>query len=377
MKVNFVATFLNWWDWERFNAKDWTREPPVRDDTVINAVLALGDLAEPLGFDGIWAADHYATPYTMTPNPLQLLAYFAGRTERVDVGTCVIVLPWWHPLRVAHQIAFLDILLKGRKMMLGLGRGVSRQEFEPAQVPREETRQRFKESLDILKLALSQERFSYEGKIYQIPETSIRPMASNDDILDHLYGAANTPDSMDIMARSGLKQMFVGSKPVDATTADVLRYNTLRREVGLGPSQPIQLTFAYCAARKDQAAEGYEYFARYQDEAAYHYGLRDPENFRGVAGYENYAAVADRDPTIWAKNTLTGTPDQIIERVMQIQRATSCDQFSVVFHFGGMPFEEARRSMRLFAQEVLPVVQKMASPLHADMAPALEIAATS
>ncbi len=374
MKVNFVATFLNWWDWERFNARDWTREPVVRDDTVINAVLALGDLAEPLGFDGIWAADHYATPYTMTPNPLQLLAYFAGRTERVDVGTCVVVLPWWHPLRVAHQVAFLDILLKGRKMMLGLGRGVSRQEFDPAGVPMEETRQRFKESLDILKLALSQERFGYEGEIYKIPETSIRPMATNKDILDHLYGAANTPSSMEVMARAGLKQMFVGNKPVDATTEDVLKFNTMRRDVGLGPSQPIQLTFAYCAASKDKAAEGYEYFSRYQDEAAWHYGLRDPENFRGVKGYEEYTQVAARDPNVWAKNTLTGTPDQIIERVQQIQRATSCDQMSVIFHYGGMPFEESRRSMRLFAQEVLPVIQKMSSPLHADMLPSAQAA---
>jgi alkanesulfonate monooxygenase SsuD/methylene tetrahydromethanopterin reductase-like flavin-dependent oxidoreductase (luciferase family) len=374
MKVNFVATFLNWWDWERFNARDWLREPAVRDDTVINAVLALGDLAEPLGFDGIWAADHYASPYTMTPNPLQLLAYFAGRTERVDVGTCVIVLPWWHPIRVAHQIAFLDILLKGRKMHLGLGRGVSRLEFDPVQVRMEDTRQRFKESLDVLKLALSQERFAYEGEIYKIPETSIRPAPSNNDILDYLYGAANTPSSMEVMARSGLKQMFVGNKPVDATTADVLNFNTMRREVGLPPSQPIQLTFAHCVERKDRASEGDEYFARYQDEAAWHYGLRDPENFRGVAGYEDYAKVAERDPSVWAKNTLTGTPDQILARVEEIQKATSCDQMSIVFHYGGMPFEQARRSMRLFAQEVLPVMQKMKAPLHASMAPAAQAA---
>jgi alkanesulfonate monooxygenase SsuD/methylene tetrahydromethanopterin reductase-like flavin-dependent oxidoreductase (luciferase family) len=84
--------------------------------------------------------------------------------------------------------------------------------------------------------------------------------------------------------------------------------------------------------------------------------------------------VAERDPSVWAKNTLTGTPDQILARVEEIQKATSCDQMSIVFHYGGMPFEQARRSMRLFAQEVLPVMQKMKTPLHASMAPAAQAA---
>src|SRR5712691_8040160 len=63
------------------------------DDT-----LYIGELVEPLGFDSIWATEHYGSAYSMQPNPLQYLAYWAGRTTRVDMGTAVIVAPWWNPV---------------------------------------------------------------------------------------------------------------------------------------------------------------------------------------------------------------------------------------------------------------------------------------
>src|SRR4029450_6091849 len=59
-------------------------------------------------------------------NPLQYLAYWAGRTRRVDMGTAVIVAPWWNPVRLADEISMLDILLKGRRLHLGIGRGIAR-----------------------------------------------------------------------------------------------------------------------------------------------------------------------------------------------------------------------------------------------------------
>jgi hypothetical protein len=65
------------------------------DDT-----LYMGELVEPLGFDSIWATEHYGSAYSMQPNPLQYLAYWAGRTSRVDMGTAVIVAPWWNSVRL-------------------------------------------------------------------------------------------------------------------------------------------------------------------------------------------------------------------------------------------------------------------------------------
>src|SRR2546430_8591561 len=91
----------------------------------MDETLALAQLVEPLGFDSIWATEHYGSAYSMQPNPLQYLAYWAGRTTRVDMGTAVIVAPWGNPVRLAHEIAMLAILFKGRRLHLGVGRGLA------------------------------------------------------------------------------------------------------------------------------------------------------------------------------------------------------------------------------------------------------------
>jgi alkanesulfonate monooxygenase SsuD/methylene tetrahydromethanopterin reductase-like flavin-dependent oxidoreductase (luciferase family) len=95
------------------------------DVAVINEHLQLGDLAEPLGFDSLFALEHHFTGYAMSPSPLQLLSYFAGRTKRIHLGTSVIVIPWHDPIRVAEQIALLDVLCGGR-CLFGFGRGAAR-----------------------------------------------------------------------------------------------------------------------------------------------------------------------------------------------------------------------------------------------------------
>ncbi|HJU10669.1 MAG TPA: LLM class flavin-dependent oxidoreductase, partial [Candidatus Binataceae bacterium] len=72
--------------------------------------LSLMEMAEGLGFDSVWALDHHFTGYVMSPNPTELLAYVAGRTKRVQLGTAVIVLPWHDPVEIAENIALLDLL---------------------------------------------------------------------------------------------------------------------------------------------------------------------------------------------------------------------------------------------------------------------------
>ncbi len=135
MKVNLGFGSHNSHDWERVLAGDFSHPPATPDWECVQATLAIADLAEPLGFDGIWMPEHCGTPYGMTPNPIQTLSYFAGRTERVSLGTFVVVAPWWHPVRLAHQIAYLDIVSNGRYNTIGIGRGVSKGEFDAVGVP--------------------------------------------------------------------------------------------------------------------------------------------------------------------------------------------------------------------------------------------------
>src|SRR5947208_8570528 len=83
------------------------------DHEVYRQELRLADLVEPLGYDSIWGVEHHFTDYTMCPDVLQFLSYMAGRTERINLGSMVVVLPWHDPLRVAEQVAMLDAMSGG------------------------------------------------------------------------------------------------------------------------------------------------------------------------------------------------------------------------------------------------------------------------
>ena len=154
MQVGVMVTSYNHRDWDRLLAGDYSRGPSTADVDIHRQTIALGDMVEPLGFDSIWTVEHHFTPYTMVPNPLQFLTYMAGRTERVDFGTMVVVLPWHDPIRVAEEIAMLDLLAQGRRVTLGFGRGAGKVEFEGFRTPMGESRERFLESLEIVRRAL-------------------------------------------------------------------------------------------------------------------------------------------------------------------------------------------------------------------------------
>jgi len=108
--------------------------------------------------------------------PTQLLSYYAGRTKRITLGTAVIVLPWHDPIRVAEQIALLDVMSGGR-CLFGFGRGAASVEYAGFRIPMEEARPRFVEAAKIIVAALSNESFEWEGEFFKIPRTSIRPAA--------------------------------------------------------------------------------------------------------------------------------------------------------------------------------------------------------
>ena len=81
MKVHLNISAQNSADWERVLAKGYDRPAAQPDGRFVDEAMALGELAEPLGFDGVWVPEHFGTPYVMTPNPLQTLTWFAARSE--------------------------------------------------------------------------------------------------------------------------------------------------------------------------------------------------------------------------------------------------------------------------------------------------------
>lgn len=386
MKVNMGISVQNSQDWERIANENWSVPPESPDWKSVEAALAIADLAEPLGYDGIWAPEHFGTPYGMCPNPLQTLTYFAGRTERVTFGTMVCVAPWWNPVRLAHQIAYLDIVSKGRYTTIGMGRGVAKSEFEALGVPREESRERFNETLDIIKLALTTERFSYDGDIFKIPEMSLRPQPFSADLSERIFGSAATPESLEILSRRGIVPLFVGNKPIEAAGEEVKQVNRFRAEEGFTPCQPKNVMFMYCSPDASDVARTDEWMWTANRDVTLHYKFADPSNFVGVKGYESYAARAGAATAILASavtgdqpaerpkmpgyhpsNLLIGNPDQVIERIVAAQKACGFSELTLVPNFGTMPYEDAIKSVRLFAEEVLPVIHQLDASLSLEL----------
>jgi len=117
---------------------------PRREKTdfqVYRDELRLADLAEPLGYQSIWGVEHHFTDYTMCPDVIQFLTYMAGRTKNTLLGTMVVVLPWHDPVRVAEEVSMLDNLSEGR-MILGIGRGLAKVEFDGFRLDMSQSRAR-------------------------------------------------------------------------------------------------------------------------------------------------------------------------------------------------------------------------------------------
>jgi alkanesulfonate monooxygenase SsuD/methylene tetrahydromethanopterin reductase-like flavin-dependent oxidoreductase (luciferase family) len=376
MKVGVSLFMQNYGDWARYEALEGGAEagpPHIEDWQIYEEELRLGRLVEPLGFDSIWTVEHHFTPYTMVPDPFALLSYFAGCTERVEMGTMVIVLPWHDPVRVAEGIANLDNMLGGRRFNIGFGRGLGRREFGGLRIPMEESRQRFAESLDIIRTALTNEWWSYDGEYYQVPRTTLRPRPRTDPslLLERMYCAWGSPQTIPIAAETGLRALFIPQTTWEDYAQQMQRFAGLRAAAGFEPARPTVSVWVYCAATEEAAAEGArQYIPNYADSARRHYEIAS-EHFGKTKGYEHYAEGSQRIRdlgadydigTMYLNNQVWGTPEQCLEKIDIIRQMMGPDHMACILKYGGMPIDTAEASMRLFAAEVLPAAKALPDP---------------
>jgi len=372
MHCGVMVTGYNQSDWDRLMKEEYDRPPMVSDAENMDNTLYMGDLVEPLGYDSIWATEHYGSAYSMQPNPLQYLSYWAGRTDRVDMGTAVIVAPWWNPVRLAHEISMLDILLKGRRLHLGIGRGIAPHEYASLGYPIEQSHKYFYDVVNAIRAADGAERFTFDGEIYKIPPTSIRPQARHKgDLTNNIKVAFTTKASGRMAAENGLGQMFTSGNDLGAMTAQVRQFNEIRSELGLPPDQPTTLLWMYCTETEAEAEEGWKYFHNQLTAAQHHYFEWNNPGYEGIPGYEEYlkrqtADVGPADASLAARSDVQpiGTPDQIIEKIRSLQGALSLEKIVLHVFYGGMPRDKAEKSLRLFAEKVLPEVQAMPTPIN-------------
>lgn len=373
MKIGVTLFAQNYVDWDRYEAVEADPEKEgtpqsISDAQIYREQLHLGRLVEPLGYDSLWTVEHHFTPYTMVTSPTQFLAYFAGITERIGMGTMIVVLPWHDPVQVAENFVALDHMLDGRSLKVGFGRGLGLREYNGMRIPMEESRERFKEALDIVRAALTQEWFSYEGTHYQVPRTSIRPQPRPGSLLaDNLYIAWGSPQSMPVAAHEGIKPLFIPQRGWDAHREELAQYNQIRTEEhGWGTERPTAVCWVYCAETDSEAHDGAaQHMLEYGDSAMRHYQFLG-DHLQTTKGYEYYGQLAkmskEAPPTtqaddIYLSNHVWGSPATCLEKLRHINDQMAADDFVAVFSYGAMPVDKAEKSMRLFAEHVLPTAQ--------------------
>jgi alkanesulfonate monooxygenase SsuD/methylene tetrahydromethanopterin reductase-like flavin-dependent oxidoreductase (luciferase family) len=336
----------------------------LSDEQVWANEVHMAQRAVEIGFDGIWATEHHFSDYEITPEPLQYLSFVAGRWPSVQLGTMVVVLPWHDPIRVAEQISVLDTLSEGR-LTLGIGRGIGKIEFDGFRIPMEESRERFVEAAELILNALDTGVLRYEGEHFTVPERRLRP-APRGSFRDRTYAAAMSPESFEIMARLGVGMLIIASKAWTKVAEDMAGYRDLFRTLN-GREAPSPLANAFMVCDKDPArAEdlAVRHMGAYWRSVVEHYEFTGTQ-FAETKGFEHYAKMSD-EVRLEGVDTVTanfigtqvfGTPEQCAEKIIWLTETVGAETFLPVFLYGGMPIDDAMRSMETFAAGVMPTLQ--------------------
>ena len=337
------------------------------DREVYQHDLKIGDMYEPLGFDSIWSVEHHFDDYTMCPDVLQFLSYYAGRTSKIELGSMVVVLPWHDPIRVAEQVSVIDHQSNGR-MVLGLGRGLARIEYDGFRINMGESRERFIEYAEMIIEGLEKGYCEYVGKYLKQPRIDIRPKPFK-SFKGRTYAAAVSPESSRIMAKLGIGILIIPQKPWEAVAQELGEYRQIYKQVNGGEPLPtIAAGWTFCDKSVDRAREmAVKYIGGYWQTALRHYEMA-ADHFGKAKGYEYYETMAknlkgagSKDASIeyFLNLQVWGTPEMCLEKIDEIRKKVNANHFTGVFSYAGMPWEDAEKNLSLFAKEVMPELKKL------------------
>lgn len=310
--------------------------------------------AEALGFRNVWLGEHHFSTYGYLSRPVQLATHIAAKTTRLRVGTAVIVVPLHHPLLIAEEIATLDILSGGR-LDIGLGRGYQRYEFERFGLKLDSGGERWEESIDVLMKALAGGPFTYDGKLFQIPETSIYPQPVQ---RPHppIWITAQSPYSIEAAVRRGFNVLTGGfGVPVERLAefgkifARVVEEAKPPRPPLVGVQRAVYVTKDATDAR--DAVEQARWNMRVT------LSLRN--NYERVEGGKAIPVPAPTEPSIdelLDRYLVVGTPETCVRQIRKVQALVGISHFNCSFWFGDMDQARVLASMELFSREVMPAL---------------------
>ncbi|MDP6344723.1 MAG: LLM class flavin-dependent oxidoreductase [Alphaproteobacteria bacterium] len=336
----------------------------ITQQQLFSDVLEEIEHGEELGFESVWLPEHHFAIYGMLGNPLLLAAAVAQRTQRMKIGTAVVVLPFQHPLRVAEDAAMVDALSGGR-LLLGVGRGYQPPEFHGFGVPQDESSAMFMESMEIITRALSGEKFAYDGDFWKIEEAiEIYPKPLQKPY-PPLYVASVSRRSLDVAARFNMSLLRAPQfSNLNAVAEAFDEYTGLLREYGHDPAsldQPVSIRVH--VAPTDEEAKGET------EHALWFYRLLGtlvpgaPGREEVPKGYEKYPLDPDALAKltledVWERGTAFGSPERVTEILKMYMHKLGARNFIIQMRIGGLEHDKVIRSMDLFASEVMPALRE-------------------
>lgn len=322
--------------------------------------------SEPLGFDSIWANEHHFDSYGgIVPSPPILLASLAQRTKRVRLGTSIIVLPLHNPIEIAEQMAMID-LLSGGRIEFGIGRGFVAYDYDRLHVPLDGAQDRLKEGLEVILKAWSGRPFSHRGPYYQFENVTVWPQPEQRPHPPVWLSCGGTPASFEWAGQQGYKIMTVAYRGVEP----LIGLNRIYRDAWTTAGHPAgsyEISAHYqvvLAKNRDEAkAIAREALRRYMG-ATTHTTDRvraDSERAADAVRDKVAAEILDLDAVIKQCRVVVGTPEDAVAILTEAQEKMRFTQIDCTFCFGGIGFAQAQRSLRLFADEVMPKLRSLRS----------------
>jgi alkanesulfonate monooxygenase SsuD/methylene tetrahydromethanopterin reductase-like flavin-dependent oxidoreductase (luciferase family) len=360
----------------RFGTYFFLQAPPGRTDAdILREEVDQMVLSEELGFDSVWLTEHHYADYGLSSAPTALLATVAARTGRITLGTAVYVIPFHHPLRLAEESATLDILSGGR-LVVGLGRGNRPMEFYGHAVPQEQSRERMQEGVDVLLQAWTRDEVDFEGHYWQIHHVPVYPKPLQQPH-PPLAFAVTSPESIAWTASRGYAMLSSGlGTPLAQTVRSRDAYVQGLREHGFAEPQIDDLLarwvvtkHVYVAPTDAEAqAEAHEPEMWYRD--AFIRSL-SAERLHGLhpSVYDGANAMLTRLRSQTWEDLLEsalviGSPGTVAQKIADLDQI-GVGEVVCWMNFGGLAPEKVRRSMRLFAEEVMPRFQRARSSVAA------------
>lgn len=317
--------------------------------------LEMVQMADRAGFNIVWAAEHHGLEMTIAPNPFQILTWWAAHTEKIRLGTAVAVAPYWHPLNLAGEAAFTD-LISGGRLEFGIGSGAYQREFDRMHpgLKQSEGWRYMHEMLPALK-ALWAGDYAHNGEFWTFPTTTSVPKPLQKPH-PPIWIAARAPITYDYAVENECNIMS-WPRTLPFTEAEVYKQRLDEAlEKNPGKKRPI-----FSMMRHTVVYERPEQWEIPVNAVQRQLGMFE-NLFRNIGEVENgfpeqvsLNDLADREeyaPQMLKKNLMFGTPDEIIEKLKPYEDL-GVDEF-IYYASLGLGHKEQKRSLELFISEVMP-----------------------